>query len=721
MKITIRTDASLHIGTGHIIRCLTLAKTLRQRGAECQFICRDHQGNLFEKIRQDGFNTIVLSHENETPQESEPHELKLAHADWLGSTWQTDAEQTIEALRGKSPEWLIVDHYALDKRWEEKLRPHAKKIMVIDDLADRDHECDLLLDQNLVAELDSRYQKLVPEYCTTLLGPKYALLQPEYAELHAHTPPRIGPVKRILVYFGGADQHNITGLALAAFIKLKRDDIALDVVISSQSAHAAGIGSVAQQRTNFTVHEGLPTLAHLMLNADLAIGAGGATSWERCCLGLPSLVISLAENQKPIAEELHRHGLVHYLGHYDTVNENDLIGTLQAVIEDQYLKDLSRTSISLIDGLGVGRVTSVLILDSENKLNARLARLDDEELILGWANDPLVRANAFNPDPVSAETRRKWFYSRLRDRKNRKIYIAETEDGLPVGQVRFDLRDEGWTIDYSLDRFARGIGLGKRLLETTLYEFRLNQNERTLFARVKQSNARSMSIFESLGFEKKVGGGNLSITVCSDRDSWINSSISALLLEWIAKGHDCSWTHDAHQLVQGDLCFYLSYGKIVNQKTLNMFKNSLVVHESDLPKGKGWSPLSWQILGGSDRIPVTLIEADNRVDRGIIYDQLWLDFEGHELVDELRISQARATQHLCRRFVDTYPESLAKAKIQIGEESFYPRRSPVDSKLDLSKSIEEHFNLLRIVDNERYPAFFEHRGRRYKVSVEAVE
>jgi methionyl-tRNA formyltransferase len=209
----------------------------------------------------------------------------------------------------------------------------------------------------------------------------------------------------------------------------------------------------------------------------------------------------------------------------------------------------------------------------------------------------------------------------------------------------------------------------------------------------------------------------LSIAVCSDAGSWINSSIPQLLLPWLAAGHQCAWGHDARQLPGGDLCFYLSYGRIVDQETRSRYRNNLVVHESDLPQGKGWSPLTWQILEGKNRIPVTLIEAAERVDSGIIYAQDWLEFEGHELIDELRRKQASATVSLCQWFIANYPQSAAQGTEQRGKESFYPRRKPVDSKLDLNKSLAEQFHLLRVVDNERYPAFFEISNHKYIINV----
>ena len=357
MKFIFRTDASLQIGTGHVRRCLTLAEALRARGAECIFICREHEGHLIEEIRKKGFECIALTKSSEIDEMHDGALKDLAHADWLGVSWYLDAQQTIQFLGPERVDWLIVDHYALDKRWEEMLRSYVKKILVIDDLADRYHDCDLLLDQNLAADLEVRYQYLLPEHCVTLLGPQYALLQPEYAEMRPRRPPRAGPVKRILVFFGGADQHNITGRAVSAFLKLKLDDIMLDVVVSVHSSHAHEIQTRAQLHANIIVHDTLPTLAPLMLRADLAIGAGGATSWERCCLGLPSLVISIADNQHPTCEALAAVGIIEYFGKLETAFRQDLTEAIGKIINDaEWRSNLARAGMNLTDGLGAQRV-----------------------------------------------------------------------------------------------------------------------------------------------------------------------------------------------------------------------------------------------------------------------------------------------------------------------------------------------------------------------------
>jgi UDP-2,4-diacetamido-2,4,6-trideoxy-beta-L-altropyranose hydrolase len=495
----IRTDASTNIGTGHVMRCLTLAKALAKKGAEVIFICREREGHLCNLIEGQGFVVHRLS----PPDKEFEADATPAHAAWLGTTWQEDADQTSAIIKDleNRPEWLVVDHYALDIRWEQMLRPSVGRIFVIDDLADRTHDCDLLLDQNLVANMHTRYTDRVPENCSLLLGPEYALLQPIYAELHNRIPPREEPIRRILISFGGADRDNLTERSLAAFLSLNCPEIEVDIVISDANPHASVISHLVAEHSNIHLHNNLPTLAPLMAKADLAIGAAGTTSWERLCLGLPALVVTLAENQRAIAERLHRQGLVRWLGHKDKVTENGIRCALAELIEQGIDEKWSLRCHSTVDGKGVERVGAVLTINAETPLRVRHARLSDEALLLAWANDPQTRQNSFSPDPISAETHLQWFHSRLRDINGCRLYIVETEKGIPIGQVRFDKINRRWEISYSLAYLFRGKGLGRSIVEVALSNFFLKNSRIIIVGKVKRSNIPSCRVFESLNFE----------------------------------------------------------------------------------------------------------------------------------------------------------------------------------------------------------------------------
>ncbi len=366
MKITIRVDASYAMGHGHVMRCLTLAEAFRKRGAQVVFVCREHEGHLCGRIEERGFSTFRL------PKINIQCNDRSSYAAWIGASWQEDFEQTRAAIQatGQRSDWLVADHYGLDERWESSLRSCVARIMVIDDLADRVHDCDLLLDQNLVAQMQHRYASKVPLSCALLLGPEYALLQPLYAELHDRVLPREGPIRRILIYFGGADSTNMTGRSLAAFIHLNRPDITVDVVFAADSPHATNIHKQVAGHSNIHIHSNLPSLAPLMAKADLAIGAGGATSWERLCLGLPSLVVTLAENQRPVAQYLHESGLIHWIGDEGQVDQQAIAATLVRVLSMNSLIDWSQQCSRICNGQGASLTINAMEIASDNMAGA---------------------------------------------------------------------------------------------------------------------------------------------------------------------------------------------------------------------------------------------------------------------------------------------------------------------------------------------------------------
>ena len=284
-SILIRCDASLLSGTGHVFRCRTLARELQRHGAEVSFMCRSQAGDLISVLKQE-FAVLAL------PDQRLAACIGLKGRDlydaWLGCTQDQDAADCLKACARvgiKSVDWVVKDHYGLDWRWEAKLitgltyNAVSPKLFVIDDLADRRHQADLLLDQNYFgSRTENRYQNLVSANCHQLLGPKYALLSPEYALMQPLVPSRT-ELRRILIFFGGVDS------------------LAVDVVMGIQSPNRQEVEELVAIRPNTTLHNPLPSLAGLIARADLAIGAGGATTWERACLGLPSLTTVIADNQ----------------------------------------------------------------------------------------------------------------------------------------------------------------------------------------------------------------------------------------------------------------------------------------------------------------------------------------------------------------------------------------------------------------------------------------
>jgi UDP-2,4-diacetamido-2,4,6-trideoxy-beta-L-altropyranose hydrolase len=340
MSVLIRTDASVEIGSGHLMRCLTLADQLAGMGADVAFVCRDLPGGMFDLLQARGYRGVKFSLAEE------------------GDGFQpADAEETIRAARGLFPDgfdWLVVDQYQLDMAWESLLRPHARKLMVIDDLANRPHSCELLLDQNY--EDPSRYQGLVPADCKLLLGPAYALLRPEYVANRGSDELRRRSLRTVFVFFGGSDPADLTGKTLQALMAPGLAHLKVDVVVGGSYIRHESLNMLSKERGNTTIHGPQLHLADLMRAADLGVGAGGVTNWERMTLGLPSLVITLAENQVPISEQLHRRGIIRLLGKSDDVYVEHIRDALLDEIRSQKYLDRIAPSMALCDGQGTCRV-----------------------------------------------------------------------------------------------------------------------------------------------------------------------------------------------------------------------------------------------------------------------------------------------------------------------------------------------------------------------------
>lgn len=494
MKVVFRVDASARMGIGHLMRCLTLAESLRERGAQIRFVCREHTGNLIALLQQKAVPVTVLPAPaiNDTTSGED-------YAAWLGVTQAEDAEQTIETLNGEKPDWLVVDHYGLDVEWEQRLRPHVSKLMVIDDLANRRHDCDVLLDQNYSVEGEQRYAGLVPDTCKLLVGPCYALLRPEYAAYRKTLHAREGKVSRVLVFFGGSDPQNITGLALEALSHVELSHLDVDVVIGANNSHREALEGQSRERPQTTIYGSRPHLADLMAQADLAIGAGGATTWERMCLGLPTVVISIAENQRPAAEALAAKQLILYVGDISAVSAESLVKVVVGFASDaSRLNDLSAQNQLVVDGLGTERIREVLLPTDTAKTRLRIACQADVVTYFNWANDPGVRKNAIQITPISWVTHKEWFAKKLED-PDSHLYVLDAA-GLPVGQIRFDKEGNEARIDYSIDALVRGRGWGARLVSLGSELLQKTEPIR-LLAEVKADNEASRSVFLRLGFD----------------------------------------------------------------------------------------------------------------------------------------------------------------------------------------------------------------------------
>ena len=577
MKFVFRVDASTKMGSGHVMRCLTLAEELKKNGSDVSFISRAHEGNLNYLISKKGFQVHELLNLISTKLKKKSNKGDN-YERWLGTSEDNDAQETIKTIGIDKPDWLIVDHYALSEKWEKTVRPTVKNIMVIDDLANRIHDCDMLLDQNWFENMETRYKGLVPANCTQLLGPKYALLRPEFYKARKSLKKRNEKVDRIFVFFGGSDPHNLTGMTLRALSEPELAYLKVDIVIGENNPHHEELKKLTTSRVSTNLHIQVDDIVPIMANADLAIGSGGVNTWERICLNLESLVISFADNHEVLIRDLAKNIYVDYLGLDSNLNISIFKKAFKQKIHEMSIKKYQNNELfEIVNGKGVDKVSSEL-----------------------------------------------------------------------------------------LKKFTK-------------------------------------------------------ITIVSDNDSWINDFIPEFFETIKIKKYSVNWVHNFNELENGDICFLISCSQIMSKNSMSKNKINLVVHESALPKGKGWSPLTWQILEGKNNIPIYLLEVSHEVDSGKVFLKDEMVFNGFELIDELREIQAQYTFKLCENFINQYPQILDKGKEQQGKSSYYNKRGPSDSEIEVKKSILENFNLLRTVDNNRYPAFFYLNGKKYKLQIEKYD
>lgn len=357
MNIVVRVDSSFDIGAGHLMRCLTLANALRERGAHVSFVCGDSPGNQNSILRKQRY----IVYELKAPP-TESFSSVSVSMDGVAVDWEFDAQQTIQSLIGDIDkiDWLIVDHFSLDARWEAKIKDHVKKIMVIDNLADRAHNCDLLLDyEDLNGDVSDRYLDHVPERCLRLLGPRYVILRPEFAKMRKIVKCRNGSIKNILIFMGSSDQLNITGQILETLVAVTVEKFHIDVVVGYINPHKVTIQHLCSKVPNATYHCQTSDMASLMARSDLMIGTAGVSIWEACCLGLPSMVIVTAKNQELATKTLATKGILTNLGVQGNLSMQNFKANIRDMFNDSSIcRSQSKKAYELVDGDGVEKIIS---------------------------------------------------------------------------------------------------------------------------------------------------------------------------------------------------------------------------------------------------------------------------------------------------------------------------------------------------------------------------
>jgi UDP-2,4-diacetamido-2,4,6-trideoxy-beta-L-altropyranose hydrolase len=473
-RIAFRFDASAKAGTGHISRCVTLAKELARRGARIIMTLSTDVQQYCDWLESEGFAVRRV-------QDSSPFSQK------------EDAQHFLESTTDDGPfDWIVVDHYELEETWEFAVRGRTRRILVIDDLPARSHDCDLLVDQNLSSE--DAYSPYVPPSARVLAGPRYALLRQEFEQLHRNTRRRGERIQTVLVCFGGADSHDHTSAAVEALTPLAKS-LQVVVVLGAANANAAAVANACRNLPNHEILITPPNLATLLAQADLAIGGGGTMTWERACVGVPTVAVGIAANQVRVLKRVLEAG---YALGIPEMLEPDVAAiralVLTALRSPAMLAGMARRGLALVDGNGVQRVADAIL---PREVSFRPATMADSGVILAWRNHPSVRAASLDTDAIRPEVHQQWMEATLRN-PDSALLIGERA-AEPVGVVRFDFSDDVAKI--SLYRVPGSAGIRAGLIRNSVEWLRLNRPEISrVVAHVRSDNQASFGAFLSAGF-----------------------------------------------------------------------------------------------------------------------------------------------------------------------------------------------------------------------------
>lgn len=489
--ILFRVDSSFKIGTGHVMRCLTLAKILKEKGPKVRiiFICRDLAGNIIDRIVDSGFEVEILP----SPDDSSNEKLSDQYLQWLGVDLELDAKEVCAALSNLNGNiTIVIDHYAINERWEAIVRGRVNKIMAIDDLANRAHDCDILLDQNLCANYKTRYDNLTPTGCKKFLGLDYAILREQF---FAIKPRERTELRNILIFFGGIDSQNITLKAINGVLAVQKEvSFRFNVVvIGAKNNFQDHIRSVCHEN-GFDYRSFENNMAEVMSWADISIGAGGTTSWERCKMKLPSILISLADNQVEICKYLDSAGVAKYIGPHNKLSSNSISSTIMESFNKFDFKALdcnnrlSELVEYILNGLHFADLPEAMI-----------------EKVRLWRNSDHVRGFMLDDEKISPSQQKNWFKS-LKNNSSKK-YLLVSYENTPIGMFYFtnirSLNKRSGDLGFYIgEKNYLSRGLGAKMVELAVNYGRENLKLDHINSYIFSNNLKSIDLHHKLGFKK---------------------------------------------------------------------------------------------------------------------------------------------------------------------------------------------------------------------------
>lgn len=490
MKIIIRVDANSTIGNGHLMRCLTLATALKANEHDITFICLEENRKQITSLVNNDFSIIFFNIERDKSHNNNSFE-------------QQDALGCIKATQPLNVfDLCIVDHYSLAKSWQLLMLRQSKKIMVIDDLANRKHYADILLDQSLNRP-DTDYQKFVPKHCILLTGSEHALLRPEFSAVRKKAIQRhfsTTKIESILVSIGGTDPLNVTEKVIKALISLQQaiPTLFANIVLASNAANKVTIQKHCQKHSWMNLLIDSPNIAKLIHSADIAIGASGSTAWERCCLGLPTLSVITASNQEFIAKTLENENAQINLGFAEALTPEYIHEQLILLASDnKHYVSMVKSSSEICDGLGVNRVIKAINDAFKDQTSLILATAGDCSVVFEWQSNPELRKFSRNPKAIKWQEHQAWFTTTLKS-KTKTLFIIKHND-IPCGVLRLDIIN---STTQEISILLSASHHGKNIASNAIKSIPLDYKKRDIMANVHPKNVASHKLFTRAGFNK---------------------------------------------------------------------------------------------------------------------------------------------------------------------------------------------------------------------------
>lgn len=478
IPLVIRADASPEIGAGHVMRCLALAEAWLDKGGEVFFVAAEGSSILEERLKSEGIGFISINKDGGTPE---------------------DAEETLRIAQDLGADWIAVDGYQFGAEYQKSIKEACRSLLFIDDYGHADHYyADIVLNQNIYADI-SFYPKYEP-YTRFLLGTKFALIRKEFLKWSGWHRDIPEVARKILVTLGGGDTDNVTQKVIETIKTIDVCDFEVIVVVGSFNPHIGRIEESIKNCPEFRLIKNAGNMPELMAWADVAISAGGSTAWELAFMGVPAVLIPIAENQKPVVNELHSLGIAHTIDNNAGINPVKLAEILLTLLQSREIRSgYSERMIRYIDGKGSLRILHTMC---DTSITLRNVEPSDCKRIWGWINDPQVRSVSFDAHTIPLENHKQWFSSALND-PSLVYYIALDSMAIPVGQARFKITSHEAVISVLIDPNYRGLSLGSQLIRNATEKFFTETEVDTVKALIKTGNERSRRAFIRAGYHEQ--------------------------------------------------------------------------------------------------------------------------------------------------------------------------------------------------------------------------